>query len=181
GRSDRFVDQAVPELALPRAFEFSKLGRGCLKQFQSRHFHIANPKTAWARMVLQERRKLRLSHDVLLRGDEFARYMIEDSMLGFNVIDADRFATPASARHDGTEGVAVCWIATATRRRAAAVCCFLKALFHHPESAAGRRVESVRAAERGSNVRVDRPRSSTHLLQKISSVVVRPGHSSAVR
>jgi hypothetical protein len=30
--------------------------------------------------------------------------MIEDSMLGFNVIDADRFATPASAGYDGTEG-----------------------------------------------------------------------------
>ena len=45
-RSERFIDQAVPKLALLGVVEFSKLGRRCLKQFQSRNFYAANTKPA---------------------------------------------------------------------------------------------------------------------------------------
>ena len=50
-RSQSFIDQAVPKIALLGVVEFSKLGRRCLKQFQSRHFYVANTKPAKARML----------------------------------------------------------------------------------------------------------------------------------
>jgi hypothetical protein len=45
-----------------------------LKQFQSRHFYVANIKPAKTRTLLQERGQARLSHYVLLgRADELTQ------------------------------------------------------------------------------------------------------------